>query len=108
MSIQLPNLRSPIADKNGQVADPWTAFFSQFGTPPTTHVLIVLTGSPFFYTAKEPGNIFVTGGTVSLIKLFRGSHFITLTGQTIIPVEMKDGISITYSSPPTVQFLPRY
>jgi hypothetical protein len=64
--------------------------------------------SPFSYTAKEPGYVIITAGTISAIHLIRGNVDITLTGQKIIPVSINDIVAITYSVKPTVQFVPIY
>lgn len=83
-------------------------YLQQFTQPPPPFKNIVVDGSPFSYTAVEPGYIIVNGGTVSAIHLLRGRDDLNLTGQKIIPVSIKDTVVVTYSVLPTITFIPIY
>lgn len=108
MTIQIPNLNAPVVNQKGIVTSEWTDFLTQFGNAPSGVMSAVVTASPFIYTAKEPGNVAVSGGTVSAIALIRGSITIDVTGVKLISVENKDRIKVTYTVLPLIRFLPRY
>lgn len=66
------------------------------------------TGSPYTYTAINPGFLIVNAGTVTLIEFARNGTFITvgvLAG--IFPVGINDQLRITYAVAPTLTFIPR-
>lgn len=73
---------------------------------------IIVGSSPFEYLAEEPGNIFISGGTVSGITLTRGTDTITVAPSTanprLIPVAVADIVEVTYSVLPTMKFIPSY
>jgi len=76
-------------------------------------VSIIPAGSPFTYQAKNGGVFYILFGGVSDVSLARGlpgtrQYFKFSTGQTngIFPVERSDYIIITYTTPPTIVFLP--
>jgi hypothetical protein len=108
MTIQIPNVNRELVDTDRTVTNEWISFFTQFGNQPTGVMSLLVGASPFIYTAKEPGNIAVSGGTVSAIKLIRGAIIIDVTGMKLVSVETKDRVSVTYSMLPMMQFLPRY
>jgi hypothetical protein len=95
----LPNLVAPIVGKAGKLIKPWVQFLQQFVQAPPAITTVV---SP--YTAVEPGYIVVTGG--GAITLTRGRAILTLTGQVIIPVSIKD--TVTASTATKLQFIPIY
>lgn len=107
--IPLPSLLAPFVDRStGKIRAPWNYYLQQFTqAPPSVFPLIVGT-SPFEFQAAEPGNVTITGGTVSQILLTRGTVSINVTGQKVIPVSINDTITVTYSVLPTLQFLPSY
>jgi hypothetical protein len=106
--IKLPNTLAPIADAVGRILAPWTSYLQQFTQAPPNIMPVVVTASPFAYKVQEPGSVTVTGGTVSVILLTRGSISINLTGQKIIPVSINDTITVTYSVLPIINFIPAY
>jgi hypothetical protein len=67
-------------------------------------VSIATTGSPFSYTASGRGFVTVTG-TVSGATLKRASTTIDVSPSTI-PVMNGDVVTLTYSVPPVVSFIP--
>lgn len=83
-------------------------YLQQFTQAPPKFVAIVVGISPFSYIAVEPGNIFVNGGTVSAVHLFRGSDDLDFTGQKLVPVSINDIVKVTYTVLPTITFLPIY
>lgn len=102
-----PNMVQPFVDKLGKIIKPWNRYLQQFTQAPPPFMLV--TGaSPFSYTAKEPGYLIITAGTVSAVHLIRGSDDINLTGQKIIPVSISDTVIITFSVLPTFNFVPIY
>ena len=109
MTIIVPNLNRPLVNKDGLVTkqSEWVAFFSQFVTAP--NVVVDIAGvSPLSYIVKEPGSVYVNGGTVSSIIFSRGTTNLDVTGQKLIPVEIKDIVTVTFTVAPTIQFVPRY
>lgn len=106
--IGLPSQLAPLVDNLGKILRPWTQYLQQFTQAPPNIMAAVVLVSPFSYKAKEPGNIVISGGTVSDVKLTRGNKTINLTGVRIIPVSINDIVLITYSVLPTIQFIPAY
>lgn len=102
------NLQSPLVDGQGFIQDPWTAFFQQFTQAPSGAMSVIVTASPFSYTTKEPGFINVSGGIVSTVALIRGTVTIDVTGQKLIPVQIKDIIKVTFTVLPLIKFLPNF
>lgn len=108
MTLPVVNLGSPLVNSQGLIQDPWTAFFRQFTQAPSGVMSLIVSASPFSYRAKEPGQISVSGGTVSAIHLIRGGTDIDVTGSKLIPVQIADTIIVTYSVLPTIVFLPDF
>lgn len=107
--IPLPSTVARFVDnRTGQVIAPWVQYLQQFTINPPDFIDITVSASPFTYTVKEPGSLFITGGTVSTITLIRGSKTLNMTGQKIIPVGIKDRVVVTYSVLPTITFIPSY
>jgi hypothetical protein len=105
MTTPLPSSIFPIADTStGRVTQVWHLFFAQFVDPPQPIVPITVGASPFSYQASGNGSLNITGGTVSSVTLKRG----TITAVVNAPVRManNDVVTITYSSLPTVSFVP--
>lgn len=97
---------------NGFVTPPWlrllTLLWTKAGGSGAGAVQGVTVGtSPFTYTAKAPGTLVVSGGTVSAIALIRDRVSVSL-GVTAgpIPLRSNDQVQMTYSSIPTVDFVP--
>ena len=110
MTIQIPNVGQALVNAKGMIASVWVNFFTQFGNPPSPAILQT-TGQlnkSNSLKAAEPGNYIVTGGTISVLNLIRGTTIINLLGQKIIPVERADIVQIQYSVAPVIYFFPRY
>lgn len=110
MSIVIPNLARPLVDiRSGMVMgqSEWVAYLTQFVDAPTVPIVLTV-GTGVAYKAKEPGNIILSGGTVSNVVLRRGKISVNLTGIRIIPVEIKDYVTVTYTGGTVIQFWPRY
>ncbi len=84
------------------------SYLQQFTQAPPKFVTITVDTSPFSYTAKEPGFVHVSGGTVSAIGLTRGPDTLDMTGQRIVPVSINDIVEATYSVMPVMMFIPIY
>ena len=106
MALIVPRLDARLVDNFGLALPPWTTFFQQFVQAPSAAVSLIVGSSPFSYSAKEPGQIAVVGGTVSAIALIRGTINIDVTGEKLILVMIKDIVKVTYSVLPVIQFLP--
>lgn len=106
--IPIPNLISPFVSKVGRLLSPWNQYLQQFTQAPPNIADVIVSASPFSYQAKEPGNVSITGGTVSAITLIRGLISIDVTGTKLIPVAINDTIRVVYSVLPTVKFLANY
>lgn len=103
-----PNTIAKFVDTLGRISQPWIQYLQQFTQAPPNFILVSVSASPFSYTAKEPGSVVITGGTVSAVHLVRGTTDINLTGQKIIPMSINDTVIVTYSVLPTIQFIPIY
>lgn len=109
--ILVPNLTARIANKDGHCQDPWVSFFQQFSQSPSPILDIIVGLSPYAYTVKEPGSIYLANGTVTGITLIRGKHAplpLDTTSGILIPVCIGDIITVSYSVLPTISFLPNY
>ena len=100
---------APFVGKLGRIVAPWIQYLQQFTQAPPNIMSLTISASPFSYTAKEPGTVAISGGTVTGVTLTRGAISIVL-GSTpkIIPMAINDIVSITYSVLPTIQFIPSY
>lgn len=106
--VPLPNTLSSYVDKLGRMAQPWISYLQQFTQSPPNVMSVNVTSSPFSYTAREPGTLAITSGTVSSTILTRGSINIDITGTKLIPVGINDTVTVTYEGLPTIQFIPAY
>ena len=75
------------------------------GLPPSA---VTPTGSPFVWTASNPGALVISGGTVSVVEVGRGAVWVVsgLLGG-MIPVSAGDKVRMTYLVAPTVTFIGR-
>lgn len=106
---KLPNQNAPFVNKiTGNIIPPWNSYLQQFTQNPPSVIPITVGASPFSYTAKEPGNVAISGGTVSTIVFTRGNVSITIVGNNFIQVGIGDIITVTYSVLPTIRFVPMY
>lgn len=105
MNLPLPNMRSPLVDKDGRILAPWNSFFQQLTQQPEAISNIVVGPSPFLFTANNVGQVFIRGGTVSLVQFIRGTTIIDMLLVREILVSIGDTIRITYSVLPTIQFV---
>lgn len=104
-----PNIVQAFVNRAGIILQPWMGYLQQFTTAPPAFNTIDVGVSPFEYEAREPGNIIITGGTVTDVLLTRGQETLDLGAfVTIIPVAINDIITITYSVLPTITFIPSY
>jgi len=106
--LPLPNVLQEFVNRAGIIKNPWIQYLQQFTIAPPNFIDVTLTGSPFEYVAREPGNLFIAGGTISLITLTRGAETLTVTGSILIPLAVADVVEITYSVLPAVKFIPSY
>lgn len=110
--LPLPNVLQSFTDKTGKILNPWIQYLQQFTVPPPAFMDITVGTSPFDYEAKEPGSLFISGGTVSGITLTRGADTITIFPDTsiprIVPVSIDDIVTITYTVLPTIKFIASY
>lgn len=107
--LPLPRIVSPLVDTYGKINQGWNNFLQQFSQPPQPFITLTVSGSPFQYVGKEPGHIFITGGTITGLTLSRGVDALALaTTMRIIPIEISDLVTVTYSVLPVVTFVPRY
>lgn len=76
---------------------------------PTSAAEVVTPGaSPYTYTATRDGFLIVQGGTVSQLDYRRIATNVQIgVVAGLFPVQLGDGIRITYTVAPTVTFIPR-
>ena len=108
--LPVPNLFAALVNPStGKLLPPWNSWFQQFSQQAPQVAAITVGTSPFSYTANTPGNLIISGGTVSLITLTRGTVTITIASSTadpvIVPIAIGDTVEITYTVLPTIQFL---
>lgn len=103
----VPSSQSAMVTTAGLVTPAWLRFFTLLLAQPGDIDAVVLTGSPFSFTASEKGTAFVSGGTVSSIQVTRSRATFT-TGQTSgnVPLAQGDMLIVTYSIAPTLTFVP--
>lgn len=102
-----PSVTQAFVNRLGTILQPWMGYLQQFTTPPPAFMDITVGVSPFEYEAKEPGNIFLGGGTINTITLTRGDDTITVTG-SLIPVAINDIVTVDYAVLPTMKFIASY
>lgn len=107
--IPLPNKMAPFVSALKRIVAPWDSYLQQFTQAPPNFAAVTVGISPFDYTAREPGNIIITGGTVTGVALTRGTTSILLGATTkIVPVAINDVVTVVYSVLPTIRFVPSY
>lgn len=67
---------------------------------------IAATASPMTYIARDHGTLSVQAGAVSAITLARGASSIAV-GAGLIPLSIGDKVTVTYTTAPTLNFIPR-
>lgn len=97
--------------QGGQTAKDWYFFWAGLfrGLPPGNVEPVILTGSPYIYSAIRKGSVIVNGGTVSAIEFSRdgGTTYFTVgTTAGMFTVNASDLLRITYAVAPTVTFVP--
>lgn len=104
-----PSVIQDFVDQSKKLKEPWIQYLQQFTIAPPSFMDITVGTSPFEYEAKEPGNIFISGGTITGITLTRGTDTLIIPATTaFIPVAVADIVEITYSVLPTIKFIPLY
>lgn len=99
-------------DASGRILSPFLEYLQQFTIAPPSFIPVTVGTSPFSYEAKEPGHLFITGGTVTDISLIRGSDTITVFPNTVnprlVPVAVNDIVKTIWAIKPTMKFIPSY
>ncbi len=107
-----PSVIQNFVDTFQKIKNPWIQYLQQFTTSPPPFMPVTVGSSPFSYQADEPGNLFISGGTVSGITLTRGPDTITVFPSTanprLVPVAVADIVGVTWSVLPTIKFIPSY
>jgi hypothetical protein len=104
-----PNTLAEFIDRaTGRVIKPWIQYLQQFTQAPAPYKPISVGTSPFTFTAAEPGFLCVLNGTVTTQTVKRGSISLDITGIRFTPVGVNDTVTITYSTVPTVFFIPSF
>lgn len=79
------------------------------GGEPDPIAPVVITSSPFIYTASAKGNLWISQGTYCNFSLLRQGTTLSFGKVTrgIFPVSEGDTVTITYNDlPPTIYFVP--
>jgi hypothetical protein len=107
MPLSLPSLQQPAVDtQSGRFSIAWVGFFTRLTGKPAAIQAVNLTGSPFGYTAAANGALAVFGGSSVTATLTRGRVSVPIS-VGLIPLSEGDEVVLTYSSAPTVSFVPR-
>jgi hypothetical protein len=107
MKATLPNLKTPAVDDNGAMSGAWVSFFTALVASAGPIIDLAVPASPASLEAPADGQFVVTAGGVSATSLTRGRRTIPL-GQVAgcFPVSQGDVLHVTFSSPPSVRFVP--
>lgn len=105
MGFRVPNLSAKLVNAAGLIVTPWNSFFQQFTEAPPALQAQTVAASPYTYTASEPGNLFISGGTLSSVTLTRGKTTLNLANARLVPVSIKDIVSVTYTATPAITFI---
>lgn len=116
LTNQLPNLNAPLAKGtikiNGKDQDifvflipPWNSFLQQISKQAGS-VIDTEADSPFEQTANANGKYILTGGTITDVRLTRGTFNFDITGEIIIPIRIGDTIRVEFSGNTLIRFLP--
>lgn len=71
-------------------------------------VTVTAGASPYTYAATAVGHLVVDGGTVTGLSLKRGTQTVSLPVSTpLVPMDNGDSLVITYTSAPTLTWIPR-
>lgn len=97
-----------ISGESGTANDTWYQFFVRLAQLSAERPFdpVSLGASPFVYTARTIGHLFITGGTVSAISLVRSGIAVACPSNTFIPMAANDSVTVTYSVLPTMTFIP--
>lgn len=104
-----PPVNVPMFVPGSQTLDPvWVLFLTSLVGDAAPIETITLDGSPFAYTVSFPGNVLISGGTVTNLSLQRARVTIDPLPMTsgFIPVMLGDIITVTYSVAPDMWFIP--
>lgn len=102
----VPNSNSPIADTNGKVSQIWQRFFNALVASPSAISTISVGASPTSFTASESGSVAISGGAVTGVTLTRSTVSVALGAVALVPVNNGDVVQVSYSSAPTLTFIP--
>lgn len=107
MTLPIPSAQSKLVDAQGRPSNPWMEWFRSLVGKPEAIAIVPAGPSPFTYTASKRGALAIVGGTVSAISLQRSRVTLTLAANSgLVPVANGDQITITYSVPPALSFVP--
>lgn len=97
-----------VSGSGGQPDDTWYRFFVRIAQLSAERPIeaISVGVSPFVYTARTIGHVFVTGGTLSSIALERSGVSLAVPSDIFIPVAANDTVTVTYSVLPDMTFIP--
>ncbi len=62
--------------------------------------------TPFVYTARTIGHVWITGGTGLIVLLDRSGFALPCKSEIFIPVAANDLVRVTYSTFPSMTFVP--
>lgn len=105
----IPSPILPATDpKTGKLASVWYQFLTRLAQLSAENPMAPVTvgASPFAFTARTIGHMFITGGTVSSIVLTRSSVSIACQANQFIPMAAGDTVTVTYAVAPTMTFVP--
>lgn len=102
----LPDRNNPLVDQRGLVTQVWQLFFNALTPSVDAITALVVSASPASFTATQPGNVAVSGGTLTAVTLTRGSVVLNLGTSRVVPVSVGDVVKVTYTAAPTMNFVP--
>lgn len=95
-------------NSGGAPQDTWYQFFVRLAQLSAERPIepISVGVSPFTYTARTIGHVYVAGGTVSAVSLERSGVALAVPTDIFIPVAANDTVTVTYSGLPDMTFIP--
>lgn len=105
--LGLPRVDYPVVGQDGILTAVWRDFFRRIsfgkGRPFQS---IEVTPTPGVYTATQVGHVLISGGTVSAIRLIRGTDAIDIANTGFVPVAIADRVEVDYLALPVMTFVP--
>ena len=103
----LPNRDAEAIDKTGKLTKVWFDFMVFLASLTAKELQQITVGaSPYVWEATSIGHFHVAAGAVSSVVLQRGGISLPCPAAGFVPVAAGDIVTVTYTVPPAVYFVP--